>query len=131
MAVFSVYLDIYELLDARVITITHETVRQRCLKFGQDFANVIRRRPSAGVDRVQGKRENNRAEVSHQPVQQRERHMRRFKSHWHAQMFLSAHGPIINLFRIGRHLLKATHYRELRDRSFTMWNEVSYVQNAT
>ena len=51
--------------------------------------------------------ENNRAEVSHQPTRQRERQMRRFKLAWHAQRFLSVHGLVQNLFRVGRHLLRA------------------------
>ena len=58
--------------------------------------------------------ENNRAEVSHQPTRQRERQMRRFKSPGHAQRFLSVHGVIQNLFRVGRHLLQAPHHPELR-----------------
>src|SRR5215216_2709073 len=33
-----------EMLAARGITVTHETVRQWALKFGQEFANRIRRR---------------------------------------------------------------------------------------
>src|SRR3954447_9333771 len=38
-----------EMLAARGIIVSHETVRQWALKFGQDFANRIRRRlPSAG-----------------------------------------------------------------------------------
>ncbi len=38
-----------ELLAARGITVSHETVRQWGLKFGQAFANQIRRRlPQAG-----------------------------------------------------------------------------------
>jgi len=38
-----------ELLAARGIIVSHETVRQWALKFGQDFANQIRRRlPAAG-----------------------------------------------------------------------------------
>ncbi len=38
-----------EILAARGVTVSHETVRQWALKFGQDFANQIRRRlPSAG-----------------------------------------------------------------------------------
>ncbi len=51
--------------------------------------------------------ENNRAELSHQPPRQRERQMRRFKSPspCQAQRFLSVHGVIQNLFRVGRHLL--------------------------
>jgi len=34
--------DVDELLAARGITVTYESVRQWCLKFGQDFANTIR-----------------------------------------------------------------------------------------
>src|ERR687890_79288 len=38
-----------EMLAARGILVSHETVRQWALKFGQDFANQIRRRlPVAG-----------------------------------------------------------------------------------
>ena len=62
--------------------------------------------------------ENNRAEVSHQPTRHRERQMRRFKSVGHAQRFLSVHGLVQNLFRVGRHLLRAVHHRFLRTRSF-------------
>ena len=69
--------------------------------------------------------ENNRAEVSHQPTRQRERQMRRFKSAWHAQRFLSVHGLVQNLFRVGRHLLRAVHHRSLRTRSFRAWDEVT------
>ena len=36
--------DIEEILAARGIAVTYETVRQWCLKFGQQFANEIRRR---------------------------------------------------------------------------------------
>jgi putative transposase len=45
--------------------------------------------------------ENNRAEVSHRPTRQQERQMRRFKSTAHAQRFLSVHGLVRNLFRVG------------------------------
>ena len=69
--------------------------------------------------------ENNRAEVSHQPTRQRERQMRRFKSARHLQRFLSLHGLVLNLFRVGRHLLRATHHRFLRARSFRLWDEVT------
>ena len=69
--------------------------------------------------------ENNRAEVSHQPTRQRERQMRRFKSPGQAQRFLSVHGVIQNLFRVGRHLLGAAHHRELRGRAFLVWHEAT------
>ena len=70
---------------------------------------------------------NNRAEVSHQPTRERERQMRRFKSAAHAQRFLSVHDPIQNLFRVGRHLLRAVHHRLLRTRAFGVWREVTCV----
>ena len=71
--------------------------------------------------------ENNRAEVSHQPTRQRERQMRRFKSAAHAQRFLSVHGVVLNLFRIGRHALRASHHRMLRARSFLVWSEATFA----
>src|SRR5262249_41060197 len=61
-----------------------------------------RRELLPGVAHRQDKWANNRAEVSHQPTRQRERQMRRFKSPGQAQRFLSVHGPINNLFRLGR-----------------------------
>ena len=68
---------------------------------------------------------NNRAEVSHQPTRQRERQMRRFKSTAHLQRFASVHGVVQNLFRVGRHLLRATHHRVLRSRAFVEWEAVT------
>ena len=70
---------------------------------------------------------NNRAEVSHQQTRQRERQMRRFKSRQQAQRFLTVHGVVHNLFRLGRHLLRSSNYRLLRTRSFTTWREVAAV----
>ncbi|MGB5295755.1 MAG: IS6 family transposase [Thermoanaerobaculia bacterium] len=68
---------------------------------------------------------NNRAEVSHQPTRQREQQMRRFKSVAQAQRFLSVQGVILNLFRVGRHLLRPANHRMLRARSFLVWSEVT------
>ena len=68
---------------------------------------------------------NNRAEVSHQPTRQRERQMRRFKSPGQAQRFLSSQGIILNLFRVGRHLVSSTNHRTLRDRAFGVWRQVT------
>ena len=68
---------------------------------------------------------NNRAEVSHQPTRQSERHMRRFKSARQVQQFLSVHSPINNLFRVSRHLIKAAHYRLFWKQAFTTWREAT------
>ncbi len=197
--------EVEELLAERGITVSYETVRQWCLKFGHAFAKKLRHRRGRPGDtwhldemfiRMGGKRyylwravdqdgetldilvqkrrnthaanrffrkllkglryvpnrlvtdqlrsyaaahrtalrsvqhcttqyANNRAEVSHQPTRQRERQMRRFKSPRHVQRFLSVHGPINNLFRIGRHLMRAVHYRLCRDRAFATWRDVT------
>ena len=69
--------------------------------------------------------ENNRAELSHEPTRQRERQMRRFKSAGQAQRFLAIHGVVGNLFRLGRHLIRATHYRKFRSRAFCEWQQVT------
>jgi putative transposase len=69
--------------------------------------------------------ENNIAEISHQKTRQQQRQMRQFKSVGQAQRFLACHGQINNDFRQQRHLLKANHYRVLRDRSFEQWSEAT------
>ena len=65
--------------------------------------------------------ENNRAEQSHEATRVRERGMRRFKSVKHAQGFLGAHAAVSNLFNLGRHLVRAEHYRDLRMSAFAEW----------
>ena len=70
---------------------------------------------------------NNRAEVSHEHTRAQERQMRRFKSPGQAQRFLAVHSQVHNLFRVGRHLLRAANYRLLRNRSFETWQQVSCV----
>jgi transposase-like protein len=57
---------------------------------------------------LQGLRENNRAENSHQVVRRRERKMQRFKSAASAQRFLSVHAAVHNTFNLQR---QAAQYR--------------------
>ena len=68
---------------------------------------------------------NNRAELSHQPTRVRERVMRRFKSSRQAQSFLNAHAMVYNLFNLGRHLVTADHYRDLRQSAFLSWENAT------
>ena len=194
-----------EMLAARGIVISHETVRQWALKFGRLFARALRRRqPKAGdkwhldemviaingqkywlwraVDQhgmvldilVQSRRDtkaakrlmkkllkkqgctprvlitdklksygaakkeimpgvehrqhkglNNRAENSHLPTRKRERVMQKFKSPGHAQQFLSVHEPIANLFHLQRHQKSATDFRADRDQAFSIWQDIT------
>ena len=197
--------DVEDLLAERGITVSYETIRQWCKKFGPEYARKLRRRVGPLGDTwfldevfvsIQGRRQylwravdqdgevidilvqprrdrraaerffrkllksqgaeplrlvtdklrsysaahrtimpsvihvteryaNNRAEVSHEPTRQRERQMRRFESTAQAQRFLSAHGIIQNLFRVGRHLVRAPNHRTLRARAFRVWVEVT------
>jgi len=66
--------------------------------------------------------ENNRAEQSHEATRVRERGMRRFKSMGQAQRFVTAHAAVSNLFNLGRHLIRAQHYRNLRISAFAEWS---------
>jgi putative transposase len=200
--------DVEEMLAQRGVVLTYETIRAWCLKFGQTYANDLRRRsPRPGdqwyldevflkingsihylwraVDQdgevldimVQSRRDkraakkffrkllkrlryvpraivtdklksysaakaevmpsvahhrqkyqNNRAENSHQPTRLRERLMRRFKSPGHGQRFLSAFGIINSHFRVGRHLYRASAYREVMRLRFNTWEEVSRIE---
>jgi putative transposase len=71
----------------------------------------------SSVEHRQHRSLNNRAENSHRPTRQRERHLQQFKSPGHAQRFLSASGPIAQHFRPRRRRWSAPAYRhEMRTR---------------
>jgi putative transposase len=48
--------------------------------------------------------------------------MRRFKSIGQAQRFVTSHAALQNLFNLGRHLVRAQHYRDLRVAAFGEWS---------
>ena len=66
--------------------------------------------------------ENNRAEQSHEATRVRERGMRKFKSIRQARRFLGVHAAVSNLFNLGRHLVGAQHYRDLRVSALNEWS---------
>jgi putative transposase len=91
--------------------------------------SAAKRKIMPNVDHSTQQYENNRCELSHQPSRQQERQMRKFKSQGQAQRFLSCHGTVNNLFRLGRHSMKASNYRVFLDRAFVEWGRASCVQN--
>jgi putative transposase len=145
-----------ELLAARGIMVSDETVRQWALKFGQGFAKRLlcklmkrhcraprvmitdklasygaaKREVMPAVEHRKHKGLNNRAENSHHPTRRRERQMKRFKSAGQAQRFLSAHDVISNLFLLRRHRVPAVEYRSARTQAFQVWAEVTGVTAA-
>jgi transposase-like protein len=72
-----------------------------------------------------GIRQNNRAENSHLPIRRRERKQQRFKSQGSAQRFLSAHGPIYNLFNTQQYLVSRPTLRIFRAKAFEGWDAVT------
>ncbi len=68
-----------------------------------------------------GLRKNNRAEVSHQPDRRRERKMQRFKSHGSAQLFVSMHSAVYNIFNCQRHLITRRTLRIHRAEAMKNW----------
>jgi putative transposase len=83
-----------------------------------------------GVEHRQSRYLNNRCENSHRPTRERERHMQQFKSSGHAQRFLSAYGPIAQHFRLRRHLLSASKYRQEMRNRFESWAELTGTKRA-
>jgi len=199
--------DVEEMLAMRGVSLSYETVREWCLKFGQIYSNALRRKsPRPGdrwhldevflkingrihylwravdqdgdvldilvqskrdkraakkffrkllkkvryvprviitdklrsygaakaevlpsVEHLQQKYQNNRVENPHQPTRLRECVMRRFKPSGHAQRFLSVFGIISSHFRVGRHLYRATGYKEVMKSRFALWNEAVFI----
>ena len=83
---------------------------------------VARRELMPDVIHSANQYENNRAEQSHEATRVRERGMRKFKSVGQAQRFLGTHAAVSNLFNLGRHLVYAEHYRDLRMSAFGEWS---------
>ena len=55
-------------------------------------------------------------------VNVRELGMQKLKSVGYTQQFLDAHAAFYDLFNLGRHLVGAKHYRELRLSAFSDWS---------
>jgi putative transposase len=91
--------------------------------------SAAKKAPILGVEHATEQHENKRCELSHQLGRQQERQMRKFTSQGQAQGFLPCHGMVNNLFRLGRHLMKASHYRVFLDRVFVEWGRANCVQN--
>ena len=96
------------------------TVRRWCKKFGQSFANRLRRRRPRPGDKWHMDR----------PTRRRERQMQRVKSPEQAQGFLSAHAIIHGHFHPRRELMAATAYRAVRSTAFNVWQQETCAQHS-
>lgn len=75
----------------------------------------------------QGRRQNNRAENSHQPTRRHGRKMQRFKSPGSAQRFLSAHAAVHNTFNVERHLICRRSLMQLRAATLLQWRRSTTI----
>ena len=85
--------------------------------------NLCHREVIPETNHVTGRRANNRVEQSHQATRVRERGMHKFKSIRQARRFVPAHATVQKPFNLGRYLVSANHYRDLRVIAFTEWNK--------
>lgn len=92
--------------------------------YGSDTVSSSLSDNTLSLPHVTGGRLNNRAEVSHQPMRQRERRMGRFKSPGSMQRFLSAHDAIYNHFNLQRHLVSRKTHRKIRATALAEWREI-------
>src|SRR6266852_4085544 len=76
-----------------------------------------------------GLRQNNRAEVSHQPIRRRERKMQRFKSAGSAQRFLAMHAAVHNTFNVQRHLISRRTLCLFRLEAMQQWHAATMAAN--
>tara|TARA_R110002072_G_scaffold171703_2_gene325381 strand:- start:2920 stop:3318 length:399 start_codon:yes stop_codon:yes gene_type:complete len=100
------YQDIEDLLAERGDTVSYESMRLWCIKFGSKNSRRLRRKHRGfggtfNIDKVFVKID--------------------FKSVRQAQRFTSVHAAINILFNLGRHLIRAEHYRDLRITAFNEW----------
>src|SRR4051794_273551 len=117
-----------EMLAARGIVVSHETVRQWALKFGQEFANRIRRKlPRAGdkwhLDEVVIKI----AGVKHWLWRAVDQTGMVLDVLMQSTALISAHDQINSLFHLHRGHVTASQSRAARARAFEMWAEISGI----
>jgi putative transposase len=79
---------------------------------------VAHRELMPGVIHDNSQYANNRAEQSHEATRARDATV---QISWQAQRFLGAHAAVSNLFNLGRHLVRAEHYRNLRISALEEW----------
>jgi transposase-like protein len=98
--------DVEDLLAERAIEVAYETIRRWCLKFGPRYRRALKRREGRlgdtwHVDEVF------------------------IKIRGRQHCFLSLHARVQNLFRYGRHLLRAANHRLFRRKAFDVWSQVT------
>jgi putative transposase len=127
--------DIEDLLAEREITVNRKAIRlwypkhslrswgRLCIKFGALYARRLNRKHRGYGDtfyidevfvKINGKQ--------HYLWRAVDQDGEVVDVYLQAQRFLNAHAAVSNLFNLGRHLIRAEHYRDLRVSAFADWN---------
>lgn len=93
----------------------------------RDIDHLLAERGITVSYRYRSQHVNNRAKLSHEPRIVREWGMRRFKTMKQAQRFLNVHAINYTLFNLGRDLVSAELYRNLRRDVFASWKKAAAV----
>ena len=114
--------DIEDLLAERGITVSRESIRLWCIKFGAIYARRLKSKhrgygDTFYIDEVFVKI-NGKQHYLWRAVDQDGEVVDVFLQ---AQRFVTAHAAVSNLFNLGRHLVRAEHYRNLRVSAFSEW----------
>ena len=121
--------DIEDLLAERGIAVSRESIRLWCIKFGALYARRLKRKHRGYGDtffidevfvKINGKQYYLWRAVD-QDGEVVDVYLQARRGGAAAMRFLGAHAAVNNLFNLGRHLVSANHYRDLRVSAFTEW----------
>ena len=114
--------DIEDLLAERGITVSREAIRLWCIKFGAIYTRRLKRKHRGYGDtfyidevfvKINGKQ--------HYLWRAVDQDGEVVDVYLQAQRFVAAYAAVSNLFNLGRHLVRAEHYRDLRVSVFNEW----------
>ena len=100
--------DIEDILAERGITVSHESIRLWCNKFGTKCANRWERRHHGYGDTFY--------------IDEVFAGVPDHADQWQAKLSVNAHAEVYNPFNLGRHLVSANQYRNLRIGAFKEWS---------
>jgi len=115
--------DIEDLLAERGITVSYETIRLWCIKFGAIYTRRLKRKHRGYGDtffidevfvKINGKQ--------HYLWRAVDQDGEVVDVYLQAKRFLGAIAAVSNLFYLGRYLVRADHYRDFRTSAFAEWS---------
>ena len=122
--------DIEDLLAERGITVSWESIRLWCIKFGAIYTRRLKRKHRGHgdtfyIDEVFVKINRKQHYLWREVDQDGEVvgvYLQVKRDGATTKRFVATHAAVSNLFHLGRHLVRAEHYRNLRVSAFSEWS---------